>query len=49
MVDFPFLEDEFGYNLLLSLGDKCECLEPAHVRDEVITRIKNLLKVYTNK
>jgi predicted DNA-binding transcriptional regulator YafY len=49
IVDFPFIKDEFGYNLLLSLGDKCECLEPQHVRDEIITRIKNLLKVYSNK
>lgn len=46
IVDFPFIEDEFGYNLLLSFGDKCECLEPAHVRDEIICRIKNLLRVY---
>jgi predicted DNA-binding transcriptional regulator YafY len=48
IVNFPFIEDEFGYNLLLSFGDKCECLEPEHVRDEIIDRIKNLLKVYTN-
>lgn len=48
IVNFPFVEDEFGYNLLLSFGDKCECLEPTHVRDEIIKRIKNLLKVYTN-
>lgn len=46
IVNFPFVEDEFGYNLLLGFGDKCECLEPARVRDEMIRRIKNLLRVY---
>ena len=46
IVNFPFEENEFGYNLLLSFGDKCECLEPEHVRDEIIRRIKSLLKVY---
>lgn len=46
LVKFPFIEDEFGYNLLLSFGDECECLEPQYVRDELIRRIKNLLNVY---
>ncbi|MBM7869766.1 putative DNA-binding transcriptional regulator YafY [Clostridium pascui] len=46
IVNFPFIEDEFGYNILLGFGDKCECLEPAHVREEVIRRIKNMLNVY---
>lgn len=46
MVHFPFTEDEFGYNLLLSFGDKCECLEPANIRAEIIRRIKNLSDVY---
>lgn len=46
IVNFPFEESEFGYNLLLSFGDKCECVEPAHVREELIKRIKNMLVVY---
>ena len=46
IVNFPFVEDESGYNLLLSFGDKCECLEPAYVREEIILKIKSLLKVY---
>jgi len=46
IVNFPFVEDEFGYNLLLGFGDKCECLEPTRVRDEIIRRIENLLRVY---
>ncbi|MBB6214501.1 putative DNA-binding transcriptional regulator YafY [Anaerosolibacter carboniphilus] len=46
IVHFPFVEDELGYNLLLSFGDKCECLEPENIRMEVIQRIKKILEVY---
>lgn len=46
IVNFPFTEDDFGYNILLGFGDKCECIEPEHVRTEIIRRIKSLLKVY---
>jgi predicted DNA-binding transcriptional regulator YafY len=48
LVNFPFVEDDLGYSLLLSFGDKCECLEPANVRKELTKRIKNMLKVYQN-
>jgi predicted DNA-binding transcriptional regulator YafY len=48
LVNFPFVEDDLGYGLLLSFGDKCECLEPANVREELTRRIKNMLKVYQN-
>ncbi|WP_207696322.1 hypothetical protein DOK67_0002959 [Enterococcus sp. DIV0212c] len=46
IVEFPFMEDEFGYNLLLGFGNQCECLTPPHVRTELKTRIENLLKLY---
>lgn len=46
IIDFPFVEDELGYSLLLSFGDKCKCLEPLHVREELIKRIKNIIDVY---
>lgn len=46
MVHFPFVEDDFSYSMLLRFGDKCECLEPEHVRLELIRRIKSLLQVY---
>ncbi|QHQ61983.1 WYL domain-containing protein [Anaerocolumna sedimenticola] len=48
IVNFPFEQNEFGYNLLLSFGDKCECLKPVQVREEIIRRINNLLRVYNN-
>jgi predicted DNA-binding transcriptional regulator YafY len=43
---FPFVEDDYWYNMLLQFGDKCECLEPENIRLEVIRRIKNLLSIY---
>lgn len=42
----PFIDDDSGYNLILSFGDKCQCIEPIHVRDELIRRIHNLAKLY---
>jgi predicted DNA-binding transcriptional regulator YafY len=44
--EFPFTEDEYGYNMLLGFGDKCECIGPDHVRNELLRRIRNLLKRY---
>lgn len=46
MIHFPFVEDDFGYNILLGYGDKCECIEPIHVRNELIRRIERLLDKY---
>jgi predicted DNA-binding transcriptional regulator YafY len=46
IVHFPFIADDFGYNLLLGFGDKCECIEPLEVRAEVIRRINNLAELY---
>ncbi len=46
MVDFPFVEDDLGYNILLGFGDKCECLAPENVRIELIHRIKKLSNIY---
>ena len=39
IVSFPFIENEYYYDILLSLGDKCECLEPLHIRTEMKRRI----------
>ncbi len=46
MVDFPFIESDYGYGLLLSFGDKCECLEPPKIRREVAKRASDLLSLY---
>ncbi|MTD41725.1 WYL domain-containing protein [Erwinia sp. CPCC 100877] len=46
LVDFSFMEDEYGYNLLLGFGNNCECLAPEHVREELGRRIMELAVVY---
>ncbi|EOL45976.1 helix-turn-helix transcriptional regulator [Enterococcus caccae] len=46
IVAFPFMEDEFGYNLFLGFGNQCECLAPPHVRAELKRRIENVLALY---
>ncbi|MGG5373347.1 helix-turn-helix transcriptional regulator [Enterococcus sp. AZ196] len=46
IVLFPFIENDFYYNILFSFGDKCECLEPAHVREEMKRRIQDIAALY---
>ena len=46
LVRFPFIENDFYYNILLGLGSGCECLEPPHIREEMKRRIKALAAVY---
>jgi len=46
LVDFPFIESDYGYGLLLSFGDKCRCLEPEPVRRELLKRAADLLRRY---
>jgi len=46
LVDFPFIENDYHYNILLGFGDKCECLEPLTVRAELKRRIGVLAAVY---
>ena len=42
IVSFPFVENEYYYDILLGFGDKCECLEPPHVRMEIKHRIRDM-------
>ena len=46
IVRFPFIENDYYYNILLSFGDKCECLEPLHVRTQMKLRIRNIAALY---
>lgn len=46
IVNFPFIENEYYYNVLLSFGDKCECLEPLHIRTEMKRRIHDIAAIY---
>lgn len=49
LVNYPFIERDYYYDMLLSFGDKCECLEPAHVREEVKRRIQSMASIYRKK
>lgn len=46
IVCFPFIENEYYYSILFSFGDKCECLEPLHVRAEMKRRIQAAAVLY---
>lgn len=46
IVRFPFIENDYYYNILFSFGDKCECLEPLHVRAEMKRRIYDIAALY---
>lgn len=45
-VNFPFIENEYYYDILLGFGDKCECIEPLHVRKEMKRRIYDIATIY---
>lgn len=49
LVDFPFIENDYYYNILFSFGDKCTCLEPVHIRSEMKRRIQDIAAIYDNK
>lgn len=44
IVTFP--EDEWVYGYILSFGNYVEVLEPKHIKDIIITRMKESLKIY---
>ncbi|MDE6924597.1 MAG: YafY family transcriptional regulator [Acetatifactor sp.] len=46
IVNFPFVENEYYYDILLGFGDKCECLEPSHIRAKMKQRIHDMAAVY---
>lgn len=48
IVDFPFIENDYNYDILLGFGSKCECLEPPHIRTEMKRRVQDLAAIYDN-
>lgn len=48
IVSFPFVDNDYYYDVLLSFGDKCECLEPM-VREKMKQKIFGLLSVYQSE
>ncbi|MBU0929267.1 MAG: YafY family transcriptional regulator [Spirochaetes bacterium] len=49
VVSFPFIENDYYYDLLLSFGKKCECLEPSRIRAELKRRIHEIAAVYDRR
>ena len=49
IVNFPFIENEYYYDILISFGDQCECLEPQRVRAEMKRRIQNMAALYEGR
>ncbi len=45
-VNFPFIENEYYFDILLSFGDKCECMEPLRIRNEMKRRIYEIAAIY---
>lgn len=46
LVDFPFIDNDYNYSILLSFGDACECLEPLPIREEMKRRIQRMAALY---
>lgn len=46
IVSFPFIENDYYYNILFGFGNKCECLAPPHIRTEVKRRIHEIADLY---
>ena len=46
IVRFPFIENDYYYDMLLRFGDKCECLGPAPVREKLRQKIQKLAALY---
>lgn len=48
IVRFPFIENEYYYNILFGFGDKCKCLEPLNIHTEMKRRIHDIAAIYEN-
>lgn len=46
LVDYPFIERDYYFDMLLSFGDKCECIDPPHIREEIKRRIHSMAALY---
>ncbi len=49
IVNFNFIEDDYGYGILVSFGDKLTCIEPISVQNELQRRLKNMLAQYATR
>lgn len=49
LVDLDFTDDLYGYNILMSFGEYCECLESRNVIKNLMLKLNNTLALYSNK
>ena len=49
IVDLPFIENEYHYDILLGFGDKCECLGPPHIRAKMKQKINEMAAIYSDR
>ncbi|NTV79651.1 MAG: WYL domain-containing protein, partial [Clostridiales bacterium] len=49
IANFPFIENDYYYNILFGFGNQCECLEPVYVRREMKHRIQNMAAIYESE
>ena len=49
LVSFPFIENDYHYDILFSFGAACECLEPPHIRAEMQRRILAMAAIYQQR
>ncbi|MGX4685437.1 helix-turn-helix transcriptional regulator [Vagococcus sp. JNUCC 83] len=48
IISFPFIENDYYYNIILGFGIFCECIEPKHVRDGIKKRLREMSIMYSN-
>lgn len=46
IIQIPLPANEWGHQYILSLSDKCECLEPIYFREKIKYLIQNMLNQY---
>jgi predicted DNA-binding transcriptional regulator YafY len=46
LVRFPFIENDYHYDVLFSFGESCECKEPLRIRSEMKRRILAMAALY---
>lgn len=46
LVEYPFIENDYYLDMLLSFGMKCECLAPTRIREELKRRAQAIAEMY---
>ena len=46
LVEYPFIENDYYYDMLLSFGQACECLAPTRIREELKRRAQAIAAIY---